>query len=511
MSTIWQPNPDHEDGTPNPQRLAYESEADILGYGGAAGGGKTDLVLGLAATKHQNSVIFRRVFPNLRGIIERSREIFNRPHGDYSYNESLHRWKLADGRQIEFEACQYEKDKEKQRGRPRDFYAFDEATEFTRSQIEFITAWLRTTKPGQRTRVVLPFNPPADEAGTWIIDYFSPWFAFLFPDRFHHPNPAAPGELRWYATINGRETECESGEPFEHEGETIRPLSRTFIPARLDDNPHLAETGYRSVLQSLPEPLRSQLLYGDFMAGGESDPWQVIPTAWVKAAQRRWMEMEKPNVPLSGVGVDLVRGGGDKFALSRRYGVWFDEVKTIPGVKVEDGPTAAALIHNEVKDEPYIGYMNLDIIGVGTSGYDSTKAMYPNITNGINVGAGSSYIAKSPDGQPLFRMRNLRAEIHWKMREALDPVNGRDIALPPGNEIVADLCAARYKLLAGGIGTDRQPSIQIESKDDIKKRIGRSPDVGEAIMLANFITETGPSYDTIQGLGSVNDYQSPWE
>jgi hypothetical protein len=65
---LWQPNPDHDDGTPNPQRLAFESEADILGYGGAGGGGKTDLLLGLAATQHHQSIIVRRIFKNLRGI-----------------------------------------------------------------------------------------------------------------------------------------------------------------------------------------------------------------------------------------------------------------------------------------------------------------------------------------------------------------------------------------------------------------------------------------------------------
>ena len=213
----------------------------------------SDLLLGLAATHHKRSVIFRRVFPSLRGMIERSREVFNPGNSRYSqdrYNESHHRWNLGPGKQLEFEACQYETDREKQRGRPRDFYGFDEATEFTQSQIEFITAWNRSVDPEQRCRVILTFNPPATEAGTWVINYFLPWLAFLHPDQFNHPNPAKPGELRWFATIEGDEVECESGETFEHNGESIRPRSRTFIPANLSDNPYLEETGYRTVLQS---------------------------------------------------------------------------------------------------------------------------------------------------------------------------------------------------------------------------------------------------------------------
>jgi hypothetical protein len=325
----------------------------------------------------------------------------------------------------------------------------------------------------------LTFNPPTDDGGSWVIDYFLPWFAFLFPAQFTHPRPAAPGELRWCATVDGKETERADGTPFEHDGEIIRPLSRTFIPARLEDNPHLANTSYRSTLQALPEPLRSQLLYGDFAAKGQADPWQVIPTAWVKAAQARWMERERPNTPLSGVGVDVARGGRDSMVIARRYGTWFDEPHKTPGVDVADGPTAAGLVAHELRGERHIGYINVDVIGVGSSAYDSTAAIYPDLARPVNVSEKSEYVAMSRDDrpQPLFRMKNIRAEMYWRFREALDPDGGADMALPPGNEIVADLCAAKYKVLAGGV-------IQIEEKEKIKERIGRSPDVGEALMLA---------------------------
>jgi hypothetical protein len=53
-------------------------------------------------------------------------------------------------------------------------------------------------------------------------------------------------------------------------------MSRTFIPARLADNPYLGED-YRRTLNLLPEPLRSQLLYGDWKAGQIDDAYQLIP------------------------------------------------------------------------------------------------------------------------------------------------------------------------------------------------------------------------------------------
>lgn len=451
-----------------PQTDALNSPADIVGYGGAAGGGKTDLALGLAATQHKHSVIFRRVFPNLRGIIERSREIFT-PQGvsraQDSYNETLHRWVLGNGRMIEFEACQYEKDKEKQRGRPRDFYAFDEATEFSQTQVEFIIAWLRSTNPEQRKRVLLTFNPPTDAGGSWIIDYFLPWFAYLYPEQFQHPHPAAPGELRWYRT--------EGDERVMYLEPVDGSMSRTFIPAKLADNPYLADTNYRSILNSLPEPLRSQLLHGDFSAASEDDPWQVIPTQWVMAAQERWKERERPSMPITAVGVDVARGGGDNFTLCKRYGNWFDEVLKVPGRAVPDGPTAAGIIQQQVgSQEPFV--INIDIIGVGGAAYDSAVAMYGQAWP-VNAAGRSDFTDRSG----RLAMRNIRAEYHWRLREALDPVHGEELALPPDKELLADLCAPRYRVTAAG--------IQIESKEDIKERIGRSPDVGEAVMLALYM------------------------
>lgn len=464
---LWKPNP-------GPQTEAYYNKADILGYGGAAGGGKSHLALGLAFTQHRRSVIFRRVYPNLKGIIEDSIALIG---SDKQYNKTEKVWRV-DGRLVEFGAMQYENDKFDWRGRPHDLYVYDEATEFSKSQIEFTMGWLRTTQKGQRCRVILTFNPPLDDAGSWVIDYFLPWFAFLFPDKYTHPNPARPGELRYYATIEGKEVECDGPEPFEHQGETIRPLSRTFIPAKLTDNPYLSDSNYATVLQSLPEPLRSQLLYGDFAAAFMADPWQVIPTAWVKLAQKRWMEQAKPDTPLSGVGVDVARGGKDALVISKRFGHWFDEPLKVPGANVEDGPAAAGLVHGSLQSERHIGYINIDVIGVGTSPYDSLKVMYPDIVGPVNAASTSDFEVKSEKGDTVLKMRNTRAEYHWRLRMALDPEHGDNLALPPGNEIVADLCAAKYKMMAGGV-------IQIEEKAEIKERIGRSPDIGEAIMLAH--------------------------
>jgi hypothetical protein len=466
---------------PGPQQQAYESEADELLYGGAGGGGKTDLLLGLAGTLHHRSIIFRREFPRLRGIIERSREIFNvrgDAHGKDSYNESLHIWRLGNGRMIELASIQFEKDKENFRGRPHDLYGWDEVTEFSESMFRFVNGWNRTTRKGQRCRIVAASNPPSSAEGEWVIRYWAPWL------DSQHPNPAKPGELRWFAVIAGVDKEVEDGSPFEYEGEMIQPRSRTFIPARLTDNPFLMQSGYMAVLQAMPEPLRSQMLYGDFSVGVADDPWQVIPTEWVRAAQARWKDDARPKdakgkaLPMTALGVDVARGGGDKTVLSRRFGTWFAPLEKHPGSSTPDGPTVAALVAKALVDG---GYANIDGIGVGASVYDHCRQQ-----SGIRERVRSiiySEAVTERDKSKTLSFRNLRAYAYWSFREALDPKTGDNLALPPDPELLADLCAPKWSMSLSG--------VQVEAKEDIIKRIGRSPDSGDAVVLAALIRKRG--------------------
>lgn len=457
-SPVWTPQP-------GPQTEAYNSEADIIGYGGAAGGGKSFLGLGFAATRHRRSIIFRRVFPSLRGLIEDSKTVFCHPLD--SLNESLHIWRTADGRMIEFGACQYDSDRKKYQGQPHDLYVFDEATEFPESVVRFLTGWNRTTVPGQKCRVLLTFNPPMDDVGDWVTRFFAPWL-----DK-QHPEPAADGELRWYAMVDGQET-ATGAEPFEHKGETITPRSRTFFHASLKDNPILAATGYGATIDAMPEPLRS-LLKGNFDAARVADPWQVIPGDWVRAAQKRWKEAPKPDIACSCLGVDVARGGKAQTVIAKRYGHWIAPLDKYPGSATPDGPTVAAIVQTKHEEGARV---IIDAIGVGTSPYDILKG------NGVDVfpflgGGGSS----QTDRSGKLKFRNLRAEAYWRLREALDPANGDNLALPPDPELLADLCAPKWKLSISG--------ILIEDKEEIAERIGRSPDCGDAVAMACWIDQRG--------------------
>lgn len=445
-----------------PQAAAVWCQADELFYGGQAGGGKSDLLLGLSVIAHEKSIIFRREFAQLTALVERSREVLGQVA---SYNGQSHIWHdIPGGRILEFGGVQHEHDKRRYQGRPHDLKAFDEVSEFTESQYRFLTGWARSTTPGQRVRVVATGNPPTHAEGMWVIQHWGPWL----DDQ--HPNPALPGELRWFAVIDGKDTEVEGPEPFEHNDELVLPKSRTFIPAALSDNPYLMDTGYEAILQGLPEPLRSQLLYGDFGVGVQDDPWQVIPTDWVRQAFRRYEEREKPEVALSSLGVDVARGGDDQTIICKRYGSYIPPLLKWPGAETKDGPAVAALVVQALGDDLQVP-IRIDVIGLGSSPYDSLVYQGLNVT-GVNFAEAS----RATDASGRLQMRNLRAEAYWKAREALDPNKGDDLAIAPDNELLADLTAAKWKVTPSG--------IQIESKEDIKKRIGRSTDCGDAFVLS---------------------------
>lgn len=449
--TLWRP-------LPGPQTLAYESLADELFYGGAAGGGKSDLLIGLAITQSRKAIIFRREYPQLKDIVSRSQELL--AGSGATFNGQANLWRgIPGGRSLEFGAVQYERDVNKFRGRAHDLKAFDEVTEFSERQFRFLVGWLRTTIPGQRTRVICTGNPPTHAQGEWVIRYWAPWL------DSQHPNPARPGELRWFAVLDGKDTEVESGAAFRHKGEHIQPRSRTFIPARLSDNPYLASTEYGAVLGNLPEPLRSQLLYGDFRVGIQDDAYQTIPTQWVREAQARWEIGD--HGPQSCIGVDVARGGDDQTVLAIRHGNWFARLLKYAGSSTPNGPYVAGLVVAARQGEPLI---NVDVIGVGASVFDQLAPL-GNVVD-VNFGEGTDATDKSG----RLRFANVRAAAYWSLREALDPASGSDVCLPPDSELLADLTAARWLI--------RNGKIAIESKDDIKKRLGRSPDCADAVVLA---------------------------
>jgi len=470
-----------------PQQMAFESVADVVGFGGAAGGGKTDLACGKALTQHQVVQVFRREGTELGGIIDRMEQILGHRDG---LGGKPPVWRTPHGRcrLIEFGSVPNLGDERKFQGRAKDLLVIDEAANFLESQVRFLMGWVRTVDPNQRTQTLLTFNPPTTAEGRWIVNFFAPWLDRKFTG---HGGPAQPGELRFVAMVDGSELWVPNGEPLEHNGELIRPQSRTFVPSRISDNPYLMGTNYMTTLQSLPEPLRSQMLYGDFQAGMTDDPWQLIPTAWVEEAMARW-KPRRPKGEMLSVGVDVARGGADNTTIATRHmddsgkGMWFDEPHEYKGSETPDGPKVAGLAIAHRRDDAPI---HIDVIGVGASPYDVLNGMGLNVI-GVNV----AEKARGTDRSGKLRFFNWRSELYWRMREALDPANDTGIALPPNKKLLAELCAPKWE--ASGY------TIKAESRDEIVKRIGRSPDMATAYILA--LIET-PKIKHLQRQQDVQD------
>lgn len=457
--------------------MAYLSDADVIGYGGAGGGGKTDFLIGKALTQHQRSLIIRREASQLLAIIDRTRDILGGVLGA-SFNGTLKTWRLPDGRMLEMGGVAHPGDEQKWRGRPHDGLFIDEADAVPELTVRFLSGWLRTTVPGQKCQMALGFNPPATSEGRWLLDWFAPWIDEDYPDR------AMPGELRWFATIPNKEGGWKDlprpdSTTFEYDGETITPRSRTFIPAKVTDNPFFAGTTYIAQLQSLHEPLRSQLLYGDFRAGLQDGIWQCIPTAWAKAAQARWKPDGYGGKPMSCLGADIAHGGADSTALCPRHDRWFGEIKCYQGVVTDSGDKAAGLV---IKSWAEPATINVDAIGYGSSCCDFLKNLV--VTKKYVVPIVVSNTSNKRDRSGKFSLGNIRSAMYWMMREALDPESKLGLALPPDKQLLKELTAFQYEVQGG--------EIVVEKKEKVKERIGVSPDRADSVCLAWWHTPKMP-------------------
>jgi hypothetical protein len=458
--------------SPGPQTTAYYSPADVLLYGGMSAGGKSALGIGLALTAHKKSLIMRPQYTELTDLIDKTLKFYGTRDGfNGSSPPSL---KTNDGRFLQFGACANPGDEYSWQGQEKDFYFFDEVVNFREDQVKFIMTWNRTDIKGQRVRTLFASNPPVNTQGDWIIGMFRPWL-----DITHH-NPAKDGELRWFVTDkNGNDIEAENGHPIEDgykpDGtkRLLIPKSRTFIRSSIDDNPYI-DPSYRATLDAMKEPYRSAMRDGNFMMARKDDEQQLIPTAWVREAQERWTENPPAGVPMCSMGVDPAAGGEDETVLAPRYDGYYSKVIAIPGEETPFPQDVAAKVLRYRRDDALV------IVDCG-GGYGGGVVKHLD-DNGIPVKAHKGIeksVKRSADR--LYAFGSKRSEVYYRFYEALDPsqAGGSQVALPPDPKILSDLCSVRFSVnKVGGVAT-----IVLETKKEMKKRLGRSPDRGDAIVI----------------------------
>jgi len=456
----WVPNA-------GPQTEAYFSQADCLLYGGEPGGGKSQLILGLAFNEHERSLVMRREYGDLERLIEDTLKIHGSRQG---FNGSPPpRLRISDKQTINFRAAQRVGDEQGTMGQGRDLLGIDEATHFAESQIRFLMGWVRTETPGQRCRTVLATNPPLTAEGLWVNKMFAPW---LDPK---YPNPAKPGELRWVVSDEDGNDEWVDGPDDVRtiRGKVIRPTSRTYIPASVKDNPYYAATDYEKTLDAMPEPYRSMLM-GGFRTTFKDADFQVIPTAWIEKAQARWKPDGGKAFAMTAMAIDPADGGKDAQVIAARFGGWYAPLNSEKGEQTADPAKAFGHIMANRRDNAPV----VVDVGGGYGGKISLRLKDNEIAHVAFNGAGTSQKKSKGSNVPYA---NKRAEAWFTFRDELDPNQdgGSAIALPPDAELRADLAAVCYDPRALQV----RGVYQIESKEDLRKRLGRSPGKGDAVVM----------------------------
>ena len=236
-----------------------------------------------------------------------------------------------------------------------------------------------------------------------------------------------------------------------------------FLQALTNDNPFLPAE-YIQTLELLPEVEYQRYVLGNWDFA--DDPNQLIKYEWIKS--NIWTPEGEPTA----LGVDVAREGDDRtvFAYSNKDGLHNLEI-----FKHQDTMTTAQLAIERMKEKG-IGYKNVgvDVVGVGGGVVDAMREQGYYV---IDFNSGSSPTKMA--GHLLFK--NLRAESYWDLREALQKGEWK---LSDNRELIQELLAIRYKV------TDK--IIQIESKAEMKKRIGHSPDLADAVVISKYCNRGKP-------------------
>lgn len=225
-NVIFSPN----DG-PQTEFLAAP-QTDVL-YGGAAGGGKSYAMivdpLRYAHREAHRALVLRRSMPELRELIDKSRELYPKAFPGCKFREVEKIWTFPSGAKVEFGYLERDADVYRYQGQAYSWIGFDEITHLaTEFSWNYLASRLRTTDPEIMPYMRCTANPGGVGA-SWV--------------RKRYVSPSPPNES--FLGTDG--------------------LTRKFIPARLEDNPYLAKDGrYEQMLKALPPVQRRQLLEGNW-------------------------------------------------------------------------------------------------------------------------------------------------------------------------------------------------------------------------------------------------------
>lgn len=267
-----------------PQTAFLSSPADIVFYGGSAGGGKTyGLLLDplrYVRYKEFGAVIFRRTFPEIKnegGLWDESTNIYL-PLGARPKETDLS-WTFPSGSVISFAHLQHEKNIYSWQGAQVPYFGFDEITHFTARQFWYLLSRQRNVA-GIPNLVRATCNPDPDSFVRNIIDWWIDQNGYAIPER--------SGVIRWFVRVDDGLVWADNEQSLKERYPSLIPRSFTFISAKLSDNQILCQKdpSYLATLLSLPTVDRKRLLDGN---------WNVRPSSGLYF-KRSWFEVVDPEL-----------------------------------------------------------------------------------------------------------------------------------------------------------------------------------------------------------------------
>lgn len=279
---------------PGPQEAFLSSTADIVIYGGAAGGGKSwGLLLEPlrhVTTNHQfAAVFFRRNTTQIRnpgGLWDESRGLY--PLTGAKPVQQVLEWRWPFGGKVKFAHLEHESTVYDWQGAQIPLICFDELTHFTKAQFFYMLSRNRSTC-GVRPYIRATTNPDAD---SWVREFIAWWIdqatGLAIPER--------SGVVRYFARVGDVIIWADTAEELRGRcGADIEPKSCTFIAAKLTDNRILLEKdpGYRSNLAAQNAVERARLMDGN---------WKIKPAAGLYF-RRSWVKVIESAPP----GLEVVR------------------------------------------------------------------------------------------------------------------------------------------------------------------------------------------------------------
>lgn len=308
------------------QELAMNIKVDVIIYGGAAGSGKSRLML-MRPLQHihdQNftGIIFRRTQEALKkggSVWPESKKLYR--HFNTKVNEKDRKHHFPSGAVIAFDGLQYLGDEESNhQGAQYSFIGLDEATHFEESQVLYMIGRLRSEAEND-AYCMMTCNPDPD---SWLLKWVE-WYL----DEEGYPVREKGGTIRYFITVDSSPIFADTEEELireypdncfveDNEGVKRKVINTyTFLDGNIYDNPALIknEPKYLAKLKGQSRVNQARLLYGNWYVREEASGY----------FKREWLKKGKP--PLNSVSCRAYDKAGTEPSEVYRYPDYTASVK----------------------------------------------------------------------------------------------------------------------------------------------------------------------------------------